>query len=145
MRLRGIGEDFGAQLQKARYDGETMNPELFSAQSIRPLVFKVVAWVFWTVFLLASICLFAFATAVRNDVYFDRYYGHHPMSRLTVVMTMFPVWMILIPFLWLPFIIAYQRQNTPRGILLLPLIVSMFMAALVVFVLILCSGPPVQM
>ena len=123
-----------------------MNPEPFSpAPSIRPVVFKAVAWGFWSVYLLASVGLFAFATAARHDVYFDRYYAHHVMSRLTVVMTTFPIWMVLLPLPWLPFILAYQRQSTPKAMLLLPLIASMFMAATLVFILILCSGPPIQM
>ena len=122
-----------------------MNAQPSSPSSIRPLAFKVVAWVFWTAFLLVSIGLFAFATAVRNDVYFDRYYAHHPMSQLTVVMTTFPIWIVFLPLLWLLFIIAYQRQSIPKGIILLPLILSMFVVATLVFVLILCAGPPIQM
>ena len=122
-----------------------MNTDSSHEESVRPLAFKVIAWVCLCVLLIVSLGLYAFAEAVRSDVFFDRYYSHYPMSELTAVMTSHPVLMTLFQLLWLPFIIAFQSQINPKGILLLPLIGTMLIVVATVFILILISGPPIQM
>jgi hypothetical protein len=122
-----------------------MNSDFAVPPTRRSLVFKIIAWVLWIIFLLAAAGLFVVAEHVQSEIYFVAYYGHHPMNQLTVLTTTHPVWITLVPLLWLPFVIAYQRQNHPRGVLLLPLSVTMFIAAMVVALLILFSGPPIQM
>jgi hypothetical protein len=115
------------------------------AGSASTTIIQVIAWVIWAAFLLFCGGASVFAIAVKRDVYFTRHYAHYPMDRLTAVMTTYPVWMALLPFLFLPFIISYQRQKNLRRGGLLILAAAMFAVSLTMAVLLLCSGPGFQM
>jgi hypothetical protein len=125
-------------------DIQTMNSD-GKAGLARTTILQVLVWVMWAVFLLFCSGASLFAVAVRRDVYFVRHYEHFPMDTLTSIMTAHPVWMVILPCVCLPVIISYQQRRNPGLGGLLLLAAAMFAVSLTVAVLLLCSGPGIQM
>jgi hypothetical protein len=109
-----------------------------------PRIRQVIVWGMWAVFLLFCCGASLFAAAVKRDVYFVRHYAHFPMDKLTSVMTTYPVWMVILPFLGLPVIVSYQRRKNPGLGGLLLLAAGMLVVSLTLAVLLLCIGPGFQ-
>jgi hypothetical protein len=122
-----------------------MEDHSVETRAARPGTAQVFAWVVWVAFLLFSLGSCLFAEAEKRDVYFVRHYQHFTMDSLTIVVTRYPFWMAILPLLWLPFVIAYQRKTRPSGRTLLVLGATMIFAAVTLAALLLCAGPPLQM
>ena len=123
-----------------------MNMEpVVTSQVNKPTIQQILAWAARAGFFLFSVAACLFERAETHDPYFIAHYRNYPMDGFTVFMTSYSAWMLVLPFLWLPFVIAYQRQDHPKWVTLLFLFASMFMASVVLGVLVLCSGPPIQM
>ena len=98
----------------------------------------------WAGFLLICFGECFLAWMVIADPYFARHYNHRAMSLTTVLLVHCYPGLLIVPFVWLPFIIAYQRRpNPPRRILLLQF-ASYCITAVFLFAVIIGAGPPIQ-
>jgi hypothetical protein len=124
---------------------KAMNSSDFGLLEVKYRRRRVIVWVVWGAFLLVFLCLFLFSNAIKSDVYFERYYAHHSMDIVTKLVITNTIWIIVLPLLWLPFIIRCQRRGNPKSKILLLLPATMFVASLIVVFLIFYAGPPFQM
>ena len=109
------------------------------------IMLKVTSWVIWGVFLLSCAGAWVFVILEKHDPYFVRHYQHYPMDRLTGLVTAHPIWIAMIPFLWLPSVISYQRKGNPGVRALILLFATMFIGGLTLAITVLFSGIQVQM
>ena len=105
----------------------------------------VSAWVAWVSFLVCCIGGSVVAEAVKRDAYFVRHYEHYPMNPLTRLVTAYPIWIAIVPILWLPFIILYHRNEHPGFGMLILQVATMLIATLALALMIICAGPGIQM
>ena len=116
-----------------------MNPVVVPSRVNKPTIQQILAWAAWAGFMLFAVAACFFERAETHDPYFIAHYQNYPKGGFTTFMTSYSAWMLVPPFLWLPFVIAYHLQNYPKWVTLLFLAVSMFMARVTLAVLLLCS------